>query len=125
MSDQRSRRRRPSRLADVLPGVASALGIDEQLRFARQVAAWQRLVGELVPIAAGSTLLAVQPPALVVSAASGSVAQELRLRQAALLATFEQSPEGERLLELRVVIRANGPSGGRSNRASGAGRGPV
>jgi hypothetical protein len=105
-------RRRPSRLGDVLPSVAASLGLDGQLRRGRQAAAWQRLVAELVPAArAGSTLLDVQPPALVVSAADGLVAQELRLRSAALLAAFAAMPEGQKLLELRVVIRPPAPTG--------------
>jgi hypothetical protein len=41
----------------------------------------------------------------VVSAANPNVAQEVRLRQAELLTAFAQSPEGVRLLELRVVVR--------------------
>jgi hypothetical protein len=94
------------RLGDVLPDVAASLGIEPQLRLSRQIAAWRRLVEEHVPAAAGdSELLAVQPPALVVSAASPIVAQELRLRAASLLVAFAASPEGVRLLELRVVGR--------------------
>jgi len=101
-----SERRRMERVGDVLPGVASALGIEAELRLARQVAVWQRLVEELVPGAGGgSSLLAIQPPALVVSAPSAMVAQELRLRQTELLAAFATSPDGVRMLELRVVIR--------------------
>lgn len=94
------------RIGDVLPGVASALGIEAELRLARQVAVWQRLVEELVPgTGGGSSLLAIQPPALVVSAPSAMVAQELRLRQSELLTAFATSPEGVKMLELRVVIR--------------------
>jgi hypothetical protein len=93
------------RLGDVLPEVAGALGIDAELRRARQMAAWQRLVGELVPAAADSALLAVQPPALIVSAASSIAAQELRLRALDLLRAFAGAPEGVRLSELRVVVR--------------------
>jgi hypothetical protein len=70
------------------------------------MSAWQRIVEERVPAASGaSQLLALQPPALVVSAASPIVAQELRLRQAELLAAFAQAPDGARMIELRVVIR--------------------
>ena len=102
--------RRPMRrLGDVLPSVAAELGIVDELRLARQMALWERIVEERVPAASGtSTLLAVQPPVLVVSAPSPIVAQELRLRQSDLLAAFAQAPEGERMVELRVVIR--GPS---------------
>ena len=106
MTDSHRPRRPMRRVGDVLTGVASELGIDRELKVARQMAAWQRIVAERVPAATGSSvLLAVQPPALVVSAASPVVAQELRLRQTELLEAFSQAPEGERLLELRVVIR--------------------
>ena len=109
-------RREVRRVGDVLPAVARELGIDAELRLARQMAAWERIVEERVPQASGtSTLLALQPPALVVSALSPIVAQELRLRQSELLAAFAQAPDGDRLIELRVVIR--GPSGPASGSA--------
>lgn len=108
-----TQRRRPMRrLGDVLPEVAGALGINDELRRARQMAAWQRLVAELVPFAAGSVLLTVTPPALIVSAASPRAAQELQLRSSDLLRAFAGSPEGARLSELRVVIRPAGERGG-------------
>jgi hypothetical protein len=95
------------RLGEVLPEVASTLGIEEELRRARQMAAWQRIVAEMVPPAAGeSALLAVHPPALVVSASSPIVAQELRLRASQLLGAFAVAPDGERLVELRVSVRS-------------------
>jgi hypothetical protein len=94
------------RVGDVLSGVATELGIDRELKLARQMAAWERIVAERVPAAAGtSDLLSVQAPAIVVSAPSPIVAQELRLRQSELLQAFAQAPEGQRLLELRIVIR--------------------
>ena len=99
-------RRQMRRVGDVLPGVAAELGIDRELRLARQMAAWQRIVVERVPAARNSSaLLSVQPPTLVVSAASPIIGQELRLRQSELLEAFAQVPDGQRLLELRVVIR--------------------
>ena len=101
-----SARREMKRVGDVLPGVAAELGIDTELRRARQMATWQRIVEERVPAASGSsTMLSLQPPALVVSAASPIVAQELRLRQVELLEAFARAPEGQRLLELRVIVR--------------------
>jgi hypothetical protein len=101
-----SPRRPMKRIGDMLPDVAATLGIDAELRTARQMAAWERLVSERVPAATGqSRLLAIQPPALVVSAADPRIGMELRLRQAELLAAFAQVPEGVRLLELRVVVR--------------------
>jgi hypothetical protein len=95
------------RIGDVLPGVAAELGISRELRFARQMAAWERIVAERVPRAGGtSTLLSLQPPALVVSATSPIVGQELRLHQSDLLDAFAQAPDGQKLIELRVVIRS-------------------
>lgn len=112
-----SPRRPMKRIGDMLPEVAASLGIDAELRLARQMAAWERLVSERVPAATGqSRLLSIQPPALVVSAADPRVGLELRLRQAELLAAFGQVPEGIRLLELRVVVRpprASDPPSGR------------
>jgi hypothetical protein len=94
------------RLGDLLPAVAAELGIDGELRLARQMQAWERIVQERVPAASGaSALLSLQPPTLVVSATSPIVAQELRLRQADLLDAFAQAPDGQRLIELRVVVR--------------------
>ena len=116
------RPRRPMRrLADVLPEVAGSLGLDEELRLARAMASWERLVSELVPGARGSRLLAVQPPVLVVSASSPIVAQELRLRSRELLGAFATAPSGRRLSELRVVIRPVAGPGA----TSGGGRDPV
>jgi Dna[CI] antecedent, DciA len=99
--------RRPMRrLSDVLPEVAQSLGIEGELRLSRQMAAWRHLVAELLPAAAGeSDLLSVQPPVLVVSALSPIVAQELRLRSASLLDAFASTPDGVRLVELRIVGR--------------------
>jgi hypothetical protein len=102
-------KRQPTRIGDMLPKVAADLGIENELRQARQMTAWERLVEEHLPAASGaSKLLAVQPPALVVSATDNLVAQELMLRQAELLAAFARLPEGVHLLELRVVMRPAG-----------------
>jgi len=97
------------RVGDLLPKIAAEMGIEDELRMARQMSGWERLVEEHLPAARGaSKLLSVQPPALVVSATDGLVAQELRLRQAELLAAFARLPEGAHLLELRVVVRPAG-----------------
>jgi len=101
-----SSRRRPTRVGDVLPTVATELGIEAELRRARQMATWQRLVAELVPgSGAVTSLLDIQPGTLVVSAGSPVLAQELRLRQRELLDAFAQAPDGVKRLELRVVVR--------------------
>ena len=104
-----SAKRQPTRVGDVLPTVAAEMGIEDELHLARQMAGWERLVEEHLPAAHGaSKLLAVQPPTLVVSATDNLVAQELRLRQTALLTAFGQMPDGAHLLELRVVVRPPG-----------------
>ncbi len=115
-----SPRRPMRRIGDMLPELAKELGIGDELRLARQMAAWERLVGERVPAAAGtSQLLSVQPPTLVVSAANPRVALELQLRQADLLAAFAQAPDGVHLLELRVVVRPPRTDGTSSGRRGG------
>lgn len=100
-------RRRPMRrLSDLLPGVATELGLDAELKLALAMASWERLVSERVPPAAGATaLLEVRPPVLVVRADDPITGQELRLRADELLAAFATAPGGSRLLELRVVVR--------------------
>jgi hypothetical protein len=108
------------RLSDLLPGVASQLGLDAELQLALAMSSWERLVAEHVPAAAGATvLLEVRPPELVVSASDAGTAQELRLRAAELLLAFASAPGGARLRELRVVLRqgpGQGSAGGRLSR---------
>ena len=41
--------------SDLLPGLASQLGIDAELQAARGLSSWQRIVEELVPLAAGAS----------------------------------------------------------------------
>lgn len=100
-------RKRPvHRLGDLLPGIASQLGLDEELRAARAISSWSRIVEELAPAAAGaSELLEVRPPALIVSAADAATGQELRLRSSELLDAFAGAPGGQRLRELHVIVR--------------------
>jgi hypothetical protein len=101
-----TRRRRPfRRVGDLLPAVASQLGLEEELQTARASATWQRLIEEQVPGAAGATaVMAIRPPQLIVSAADAGVASELRLHAETLLDAFAAAPGGSRLDELRTVI---------------------
>ena len=102
------------RLGDLLPEAAAALGIEEELRLARAMSAWERIVAEHVPGAAGaSQLIGLRGDQLLVSAASTAVASELRLRAALLLDTLAATPGGLRARELRAVVRQTGP--GRSD----------
>jgi hypothetical protein len=107
-----NKRKRPvHRLGDLLPGLATQLGLDEELNAARGVASWTRIVEELVPPAAGaSRLLEVRPPKLIVSADDAPTGQELRLHSSQLLEAFASAPGGQRLRELQVVVR--NPSSG-------------
>ena len=99
--------RRPMRrLSDLLPDVATRLGIGEELREASRAQAWELLVAELVPHAAGGChLLEVRAPTLVVSAPDPATAQELRLQATMLLEAYAGLPAGERLDALKVVVR--------------------
>ena len=101
-----TRKRRVHRLGDLLPGIASQLGLEEELRAARAASSWERIVEELVPSAAGaSRLLEVRPPALIVAAHDAATGQELRLHASDLLEAFASAPGGQRLRELQVVVR--------------------
>jgi Dna[CI] antecedent DciA-like protein len=94
------------RIGDLLPTAAASLGLEEELRFARAMAGWERLVAERVPPAAGRTrLLAIRPAELVVSTSQAIVAQEIRLRSGELLEAFAALPGGARVPDLRVVVR--------------------
>jgi len=101
-----TRKRPVHRLGDLLPGIATQLGLDEELEAARGVASWTRIVEEQVPAASNaSRLLEVRPPILIVSADDAPTAQELRLRSVELLDAFASAPGGQRLLELQVLVR--------------------
>ena len=100
------------RVGDVLPGVATSLGLDEQLAQALAMSSWDRLVAELVPAAAGaSRLLEIRPTELLVAADDPMTGQELRLNADVLLRAFATAPGGVRGRELRVVVRARRSTG--------------
>jgi hypothetical protein len=94
------------RLSDLLPELATRLGIGEELHQASLTRAWELLVAELVPHAAGTChLVEVRAPSLVVSAPDPATAQELRLHASVLLDAFARLPGGERLETLKVIVR--------------------
>jgi predicted nucleic acid-binding Zn ribbon protein len=97
------------RLGDLLPEAARSLGLEEELHLARAMSAWERLVAEHVPAAAGrSRLIGVRGDELLVTASDAAVAAELRLRAPGLLAALAAAPGGPRGRELRVVVRPGG-----------------
>lgn len=101
-----ARKRPVHRIGDLLPGLATQLGLDRELAAARAIASWSRIVEELVPAAAGaSELLEIRPPKLIVSAEDPPTGQELRLHAHDLLQAFAGAPGGQRLRELHVVVR--------------------
>ena len=113
------------RLGELLPGAAVELGLEEALKRGRAMAAWQRLVEEHVPGAAGATrLLELRDGVVIVAASSPIVAQELRLRSTELLAAFGQAAGGQHMRELRAVVRPPGRRDGRSPGSPGSPRPP-
>jgi hypothetical protein len=105
--DPRRPTRRPvSRIGELLPEAARELGITEQLRWALAGAAWEGVVGERVPGAAGGSrpVRVEGHGTLVVEAASASVGQELRIRAEELLEAFGERPDGIRAERLRIVV---------------------
>ncbi|MGK2851041.1 MAG: DciA family protein [Candidatus Limnocylindrales bacterium] len=104
-------RRRPmSRLGDLIPDAARALGLEDELRLARAIATFEALVAERVPAAAGACrVIGVQGFAIDVEADVPIVAQELRLRSRELMAAFAATPGGLGTTELRVRVRRTGP----------------
>jgi predicted nucleic acid-binding Zn ribbon protein len=101
------RRRRLHRVGDLLSGLATELGLQEELQSARAISSWRRVVEERAPAAAGATrLVEIRPPVCIVSADDAATAQELRLHTTELLDAFAGAPGGQRLLELKIVIRS-------------------
>jgi hypothetical protein len=105
--DERLPRRRPvRRVGDLLPEAARALGLEEQLRWARTTVAWDRLVQARIPAAAGGSrpVRLERDGTLVVEASAPIIGQELRLRADELLAAYAEMADGIRAGSLRVVV---------------------
>ncbi|MFL5777974.1 MAG: DciA family protein [Chloroflexota bacterium] len=103
------RRRRMTRLGEMIPDAARALGLEDELRVARAIATFDAIVAERVPPAAGSCrVVGVEGFALDVEADAPIVAQELRLRSRELVDALASAPGGVGIRELRVRVRAAG-----------------
>lgn len=100
------RRRAIRRVGDLLPEAARALGLEEQLRWARASSAWERLVEARVPAAAGGSrpVRLERDGTLIVEASAPIVGQELLLRADELLAAYAAMPGGVQAESLRVVV---------------------
>jgi hypothetical protein len=95
-----------SRIGDLIPGTARALGLEDELRRARAVATFDAIVAERAPAAHGACrALRFDGPTLVVEADAPIVAQELRLHARSLLEAFGRSPAGAGVHDLRVTVR--------------------
>jgi predicted nucleic acid-binding Zn ribbon protein len=105
--DPRRPVRRPvRRVGELLPEAARELGITEQLRWALAGVAWDEVVGERVPGAAGGSrpVRVEGHGTLIVEAASPVIGQELQIRAEELLEAFGERPGGIRADRLRVVV---------------------
>jgi len=105
--DPRLPSRRPvHRVGDLLPDAARELGLVEQLRWALARSAWDEVVTEQAPGAAGGSrpLRVEGHGTLVVEVVAPVVGQELRIRADELLEAFAGRPGGIRAERLRVVV---------------------
>ena len=79
--EERRRRSRPTRIGDLLPEAARALGLEDELRLGRAIATWDALIAERVPPAVGACrLIRLEPGTVVVAVAEPIVAAALRMR---------------------------------------------
>jgi hypothetical protein len=104
-----SRRRPMTRVGDLVPDAARALGLEDELRLARAIATFEALVAERVPAAAGGCrVVRLEGFAIDVEADAPIIAQELRLRARDLVAAFASTPGGLGITDLRVHVRRSG-----------------
>lgn len=93
------------RLADLLPRAARDLGLEDQLEQARAAAAWQEIVADRVPAAAGACrLTGLSAGAATIETDEPIVAQEIRLRSPELLAALRDRI-GTHVRQFRIVSR--------------------
>lgn len=103
--EERRSHGRMERLGELLPKAARELGLDDELELAAAMAAWQRLVADRVPAAAGSCrLVGLIQGAATVEADAPIVAQEIRLRTPELLAALRAAVSTP-IRQLRVTLR--------------------
>jgi predicted nucleic acid-binding Zn ribbon protein len=100
-----SGRRGLERLGDLLPDAARQLGLEDELELAAAMAAWQRIVTERIPAAAGACrIVSLSQGVATVEADEPIVAQELRLRTPELVAAL-RSASRTPMRQLRVTLR--------------------
>src|SRR5205814_9492112 len=80
VTDEPRRRRPMSRIGDLIPEAAAALGLADELRRGRATATFDAIVAEMAPAAhCACRAIAVEGTTLLVEADAPIVAQELRL----------------------------------------------
>jgi hypothetical protein len=95
-----------TRVGDLVPEAARALGLEDELRLARAIATFEALVAERVPAAAGACrVVRLEGFVVDVEADAPIVAQELRLRARDLVRAFASTPGGLGITDLRVHVR--------------------
>jgi hypothetical protein len=95
-----------TRIGDLMPATARALGLEDELRLSRAIATFEAIVAERVPAAAGACrVIRLEGFALDVEADEPIVAQELRLRGPELLTAFTGAPGGVGVRDLRIRVR--------------------
>ena len=100
-----SGRRGLERLGDLLPDAARQLGLEDELELAATMAAWQRIVVERIPAAAGACrIVALSQGVATVEADEPIVAQELRLRTPELVAALRSATRTP-VRQVRVALR--------------------
>jgi predicted nucleic acid-binding Zn ribbon protein len=93
------------KLGDLLPDAARELGLDAELELAAAISAWQRLIAERVPAAAGSCrLTGLAQGVATVEADKPIVAQELRLRAPELVVGLRSALHAP-VRQLRITAR--------------------
>jgi Dna[CI] antecedent, DciA len=100
-----------SRIGDLIPTAATALGLGDELRRGRAVATFDAIVAEMAPAAHGACrAVEIDGTTLLVEADAPIVAQELRLHALDLRDAFRAAPAGGPIEELRITIRRRGSS---------------
>jgi hypothetical protein len=93
------------RLADLLPRIAREHGLEEQLDQARAAVAWDRIVADRVPAAAGACrLIDLRQDVATIEIDMPIVAQEIRLRTPELLAALRSAVRTP-IRQLRLTTR--------------------
>ena len=95
-----------SRIGELVPQAAARLGLEDELRKARFVATFDRIVAERAPAAHGACrALRVDGDTLLVEADAPIVGQEVLLHADDLTSAFRTAPGGASVRQLRVTIR--------------------